>query len=190
MFVGLKKEYIMNWDDYFIEMAELVSKKSKDPSTKVGCVIVGQDNGVLSTGFNGFPRGVIETENHWEAIFRRHAGTSNAPLNKIIVDQHKKFDRWNRPQKYSWVEHAERNAVYYAARHGITLMGAKAYLNWIPTPCADCARAFIQAGIIEVIGPDRPFTGAGAGINYHLDFTKVMFAESGVKTRVYNYKSL
>jgi len=50
----------MNWDRYFIEMAMLVAKKSKDPSTKVGCVLVGPENQVISTGFNGFPRGVRE----------------------------------------------------------------------------------------------------------------------------------
>jgi len=151
----------MNWDEYFITMAIMVAQKSKDPSTKVGCVIVDEDNVVLSIGFNGFPRGVIEIEGHW-------------------CDTLYKFDRWERPQKYSWVEHAERNACYNAARKGIQLRGARAYLNWDPSPCEACSRAFIQSGIIEVIGPDVTFAGIGKGVHYDLNYAGVMFKEAGV----------
>jgi dCMP deaminase len=147
---------VKNWDNYFIQMAMLVAQKSKDPSTKVGCVLVATDNSILSTGFNGFPRGVDETDQ----------------------------ERWGRPQKYSRVEHAERNAIYNAAANGIRLRGARAYLNWEPSPCADCARGLIQAGIVEVIGPNLSFTGKGAGVNYTLDYTKSMFDEAGVKYRI------
>jgi len=146
----------MNWDKFFIEMAMLVSTKSKDPSTKVGCVIVGDDNAVLSIGFNGFPRGVRE----------------DVPI-----------DRWDRPQKYSWIEHAERNAIFNAARHGIKLAGARAYLNWEPHPCADCSRALIQSGIVEIIGPDIPFGGAGNGTHYDTSLADEMCGEAGVKIR-------
>lgn len=145
------------WDKYFIEMAMLVSGKSKDPSTKVGCIIVGPDREIRSTGFNGFPRGVNE---------RNDA-------------------RWERPAKYKWVEHAERNAVYNAARTGASLKGCTAYLNWEPIPCADCSRAFAQAGIVEIVGPDIPFAGVGTGTHYHLDeCVTTMLAEAGVKMRI------
>lgn len=143
----------MTYDQMFIEMAMLVAKKSKDRSTKVGCVIVSQDNVVLATGFNGFPRGI----------------------NDDVEERHE------RPAKYSWTEHAERNAVFNAARHGVKLLGAKAYLNWSPHPCAECTRALIQAGIVEVLGPNIPFVGKGAGTAYHLDYAAVMLAEAGVK---------
>ena len=116
---------------------------------KVGCVIVGDDNAVLSMGFNGFPRGVDE----------------------------KSKARWKRPEKYHWVEHAERNAIYNAARHGINLNGARVYLNYEPKPCADCTRALIQAGIKEIIGPNRPFDGKGAGKHYSIDHADVMLKE-------------
>lgn len=159
----------MNWDEYFIRQAMLVSEKSKDPSTKVGCVIVGKDNEILSTGFNGFPRGVQEGR------YERYIGDGlKYELNSI---------RWARPEKYKWVEHAERNAIYNAARNGIRLIGSRAYLNWEPVPCSDCARAFIQAGIIEVIGPNIPFGGAGAGIHYHIGQSTEMMIESGLKIR-------
>ena len=127
----------MNWDELFIRQADLIAQKSKDPSTKVGCVIVGEGNVVLSMGFNGFARNIEESRS----------------------------DRWVRPEKYIWVEHAERNAVYNAARHGIKLEGSRLYVNCDLSICADCARAIIQAGIKEVIGVNRPFTGVGAGVH-------------------------
>ena len=147
----------MTWDELFILQATVIAQKSKDPSTKVGCVIVGDDNAILSMGFNGFPRG---------------------------VDEHNSA-RWKRPEKYNWVEHAERNAIYNAARHGINLFGARAYLNWEPKPCADCTRALIQAGIKEIIGPNRLFGGKGAGKHYSIDHADVMLREAGVIQRVW-----
>jgi len=148
----------LTWDELFILQAALISQKSKDPSTKVGCVIVNDDNVILSTGFNGFPRNI--NENHDE--------------------------RWKRPEKYHWVEHAERNAIFNAARVGVSLNGAKAYLNWEPKPCADCTRALIQAGIKEVIGPERKWKGAGAGRHYSIDHAEEMLREAGVKITYIN----
>ena len=159
----------MTWDEYFIRQAMLVAEKSKDPSTKVGCVIVGEDNEILSTGFNGFPRGVDE------GMHEKYIGEG--------VKFTPNFKRWERPEKYKWVEHAERNAIYNAARNGIRLKNARAYLNWEPIPCSDCARAFIQAGIKEIVGPNIPFGGVGAGIHYHIGQSTEMMLESGMKIR-------
>ena len=190
----------MQWHEYFIQMAMLVSSKSKDPSTKVGCVIVGPDNEIRSTGFNGFPRGVVEevetpahlvTEVQYditrqglsarcscgevvndipppteEFMAGRHAGMYDMQM--AVAGLHEHFgvpegemilhpERWERPLKYDFVEHAERNAVYNAARVGIPTNGCTAYLNWEPYPCKECAKAFAQAGIVEVIGPDIEF---------------------------------
>lgn len=108
----------MNWDTFFMSLVYLVAMKSKDRSTHVGCVIVGDDNTVRSLGYNGFPRGV----------------------NDEVEERH------DRPGKYLYAEHAERNAVFNARSD---LRGCKAYVNFLP--CADCARAIIQAGIKEII---------------------------------------
>jgi dCMP deaminase len=143
----------LSWDELFILQAALIAQKSKDQSTKVGCIIVNEENVVLSMGFNGFPRGIDEDDSA----------------------------RWQRPEKYHWIEHAERNAIFNAARVGVSLNGAKAYLNWEPKPCADCTRALIQAGIKEVIGPDRTFSGKGAGTHYSIDHSDIMLREAGVK---------
>jgi dCMP deaminase len=175
----------LTWDEFFINMAILAATKSKDPSTKVGCIIVDDDNVQLSMGFNGFPRGIIETQQEWNSLNYINQLTKGL-FEKITEPTN--FDRWERPQKYSWVEHAERNAVYNAARKGISLKGARAYLNWDLAPCAECARSFIQSGIKEVIGPNIPFKGKGDGVHYHTSFAFKMFEESCVKMTPIDWK--
>ena len=111
------------WDTRFLGLAKHISGWSKDPSTKVGCVVVGEDREVRSTGFNGFPRGIEDTAER---------------LN-------------NREMKYPMICHAEENAIMHAARIGISLKGCTAYVTW--PPCSRCARSLIQAGVLEVVYP-------------------------------------
>jgi len=113
-----------DWDEYFLDQIPGIAKKSKDPSTKVGAIITGQDHGTRATGFNGFPRGVLE-------------------------DISKFPERFERPEKYEWIVHAERNAIYYAAKVGVPLDGCIVYVDWLP--CCECARAIIQSGIKKVV---------------------------------------
>jgi dCMP deaminase len=142
----------MNWDEFFYKMAELVASKSKDRSTKCGSVIVGNGNTVLSLGFNGFPRKV----------------------NDDIDSMH------DRPRKYFFFEHSERNSIYAAAKNGIKLDGSSIHLSGGGLPCADCARAIIQAGIIEIVYRDIPFKGKG-NWKESMDAAKEMLLEAGVK---------
>jgi dCMP deaminase len=109
------------WDRYFMGLCKHVATRSKDRSTKLGAVIVDNEHATVSTGYNSFPRGI---DDYVEA-------------------------RYERPEKYFWFEHAERNAIFGAARNGTSLRGCKIYCAWMP--CADCARAIIQVGIVEVI---------------------------------------
>lgn len=143
----------MDWEKYYIDMAEFISQKSKDRSTKVGCVIVGPDFEVRSTGYNGFPRGVNDEAD----------------------------ERHDRPTKYDYTEHAERNAIYNAARVGIPLKGCTLYLNWEPCPCTDCTRAIIQSGIIRVVGPDRPFGKPGTHWQDNFIHSVNMLDEAGIE---------
>lgn len=148
---------IPSWDHWFLDMSYLVSQKSKDRSTQVGCVLVGDDNEVLSVGYNNFPRGV----------------------NDDIDERHE------RPVKYSYVEHAERNAIFNAARQGIRLKGARAYMYWKSPPCEQCTRALIQAGIKEIIVGTEPFPGVGNGDFYNTSGpAETMLREAGVPLRV------
>ncbi|MBI31603.1 MAG: deoxycytidylate deaminase [Euryarchaeota archaeon] len=111
------------WDQRFIDLALHISNWSKDPSTKVGCVVVGADREIRSTGFNGFPRGIEDSMERLE----------------------------DREMKYPLICHAEENAIMHAARIGISLKDCVAYVTW--PPCTRCARSLIQAGVVEVVFP-------------------------------------
>ena len=113
-----------NWDLRFIGLAQHISTWSKDPSTKVGCVVVGEDREIRSTGFNGFPRGINDDEER-------------------LMDREK---------KYPLICHAEENAIMHAARIGVSLKDSTAYVTW--PPCSRCARSLIQAGIREIVYPE------------------------------------
>ncbi len=142
-----------NWDDYFMSMAYLVAMKSKDESTHMGAVIVGESNEIKSTGYNSFVRG----------------------LNDNVAERQEK------PEKYFWFEHAERNAVYNATLIGTSLRGCKIYTNGVP--CMDCARAIIQSGISEVI-IDKQWDEKNPGLwSEHAKRSLQMFEEVGVKVR-------
>lgn len=124
---------------------------SKDRSTKVGALIIGTDNEPLSWGYNGFPRGVND-------------------------ERPERHDR-NR-EKYKWSEHAERNAIFSAARSGHKLLGSRIYSSSLPN-CIDCARAIIQAGIKEVYVEAEAVSQPRWKDDWEL--IKVMYEEAGVK---------
>jgi dCMP deaminase len=111
----------MEWSTYWTEMAHLVATRSKDRSTKVGCVIVGPGNEVVSTGYNGFPRGCDDNRQDWH----------------------------ERPKKYAVTVHAEMNAICNTARVGSSLIGCTAYVTLFP--CSDCTKHLIQAGVTEIV---------------------------------------
>lgn len=155
-----------SWDKRFIELSKHIAGWSKDRSTGVSAIIVSRDNRVLSIGYNGFPSGADDN------IEERH----------------------QRPLKYLYTEHAERNAIYNAARIGVDISESKMYLMWFP--CVDCARAIIQSGIEELIcyKPDFEDTRWGEQFRVALDllyeckvivrFVEKSAAESVLKTEV------
>lgn len=142
---------IDKWHIRFLQFATQVSSWSKDPSTKVGCVLV-KNRRVISTGYNGFPKGISDD------------------LSRLN----------DREKKYEITVHAEVNSITNAALHGVSTDGASAYVTF--SPCSRCASVLINAGIKEVYvasGQDVPerwldnFTLARtilaeAGVLYHL----------------------
>ena len=142
-----------SWDEYFIGMARYVATRSKDRSTKVGVVLVGEGHTVLGTGYNGMCRQINE----------------------------KIESRYDRPLKYLYWEHGERNTLYNMARNGVKTLGATMYIASCPEglpPCADCARAIIQCGIARLVYmkamcPDRWKESCDAAME--------MLKESGVE---------
>jgi dCMP deaminase len=141
------------WDLRFLELAAFIGGWSKDRSAKTGCVFVGTDMLVRSSGFNGFVRGVEDAEPH----------------------------RHERPAKYFWTEHAERNAIYNATRLGISLVDTTCYVNWFP--CIDCARAIIQVGSRRLVGLAPDNTDAKWGADF--EFATAMFQEVSLRVDLF-----
>lgn len=119
-----KREDYISWDEYFMGLALLSAKRSKDPNTQVGACIVNADNRIVSVGYNGFPRGCSDEEFPWD----RTADSQN-------------------DTKYPFVCHAELNAILNS--YGRDMRGSRIYVALFP--CNECAKAIIQAGISEVI---------------------------------------
>ena len=118
-----KRQDYISWDEYFMGIAMLSAKRSKDPNTQVGACIVNQNNKIMSVGYNGFPLGCSDEDFPWE-----RSGD-------------------NYDTKYPYVCHAELNAILNNA--GGNLNGCKIYVALFP--CNECAKAIIQCGINEVI---------------------------------------
>lgn len=120
-----KREDYLNWDTYFMALAQLSSMRSKDPSTTVGAVVVSNDNRILSIGYNGAPNGFHDDDFPWDR--------EGNPLDT----------------KYLYVVHAERNAILNYRGSKKDLEGAKVYVTLFP--CNECAKEIIQSGIKEII---------------------------------------
>lgn len=114
------------WDKRYLELAKHIAQWSKDPSRKIGAVAVGQNGEVLAQGYNGFPRGIEDSENR---------------LN-------------DRPTKYQYVVHAEMNVIFNSSLNGVSLNGSTLYVWGLPV-CSDCAKGIIQVGIERVVMNDQ-----------------------------------
>ncbi len=120
----MKRSDYISWDEYFMGIAKLAAMRSKDPNTQVGACIVDQNNIILSTGYNGFPKCCSDDTFPWERSAEKAEDT-----------------------KYPYVVHAELNAILNA--NGRDLRGSKIYVALFP--CNECAKAIIQSGIKEVV---------------------------------------
>lgn len=159
------------WVEYFFKLCDVISEKSKDTSTKVGCVIANSGHSIVSTGYNGFPIGVKDN------------------LVDISDGEIKKSKRYERPEKYFWTAHAEENAIALAARNGVSLNGTILYVNRI-MPCTRCTRLIIQSGIKEVyVNVDAPEETVERWKEEN-DIAETMMEEAGVKLIVFYNNSL
>ena len=117
----MKRTDYISWDEYFLGIAMLAARRSKDPSTQVGACIVSPDKIIISTGYNGMPKGCSDDEFPW--------------------------NRDGEDNKYPYVVHAELNAILNA--NGRDLRGSSIYVALFP--CNECAKAIIQSGVKEVL---------------------------------------
>lgn len=118
----MTKDMLTKWDQRYIDLAKQISTWSKDPSRKIGAVAVGSKGQILSQGYNGFPRGILDLPERYE----------------------------NREVKYKHVVHAEMNVIYNATFNGVSLDGASLFVYGLPV-CNECAKGIIQVGIQRVV---------------------------------------
>lgn len=146
----------MSWDELFLRHVYLIGSKSRDISSKLGSVII-RENRIIGSGYNGLPQHVDYDIN----------------------------ERHDRPLKYSFYEHSERNSLYNCAREGISTKGAILITNGIP--CVDCARGVIQSGIKEVCyhkqWQDKQYEIYEGKWTESLKLSWQMFMEAGVRVR-------
>jgi dCMP deaminase len=143
------------WDARFFQLCQVIATWSEDRRRKVGAVIVGSANEVRATGYNGLPRSV----------------SGDGDLRHNSEDG----------EKYYWLEHAERNAIYNAARAGISTEGCRIYVSLFS--CSDCARGIIQSGIVQVNTFPRP--DADKTFDRSFDVALTMFEEARVEVRLF-----
>lgn len=157
------------WDTHFMKQALGVAEMSDDRATKVGCVLVNSDHIQLASGTNTFPRGITVNGEDVELMIRlreRQVGTS---VPDTVRDAKKAAieARHERPAKYEWTEHAERNAIYAHARiGGPALLGCTAYVPWFP--CVPCTRALIQVGMDRLVAYRPDFNHVKYGPDFRL----------------------
>jgi dCMP deaminase len=127
-----KRQDYISWDEYFMGVAVLSARRSKDPNTQVGACIVNDKNKIVGAGYNGLPMGCDDDEFPWE----------------------KQGDFLQ--TKYPYICHAELNAILNNI--GMDLRGCKIYTALFP--CNECAKAIIQSGIAEVIYLSDKYAGS------------------------------
>ena len=140
-----------NWDKKYIRLAREISNWSKDPSKQIGAVAIGEKGQVLAQGYNGFPRGIEDTD-----------------------------DRLNhRKTKYKYVVHAEMNCIYNATYNGVSLNGSTMYIYGLPV-CSECAKGLIQVGIKRVVSTPITDATPETWVE-STKLTKEIFQEAGVE---------
>ena len=153
----LENHLVSHWDSRFMRIAKEVQSWSKDPSTKCGCVLV-HDRRIISTGYNGLPAGLSDSLDRYQ----------------------------NREFKLATIIHAEKNAIFNAAKNGSLTEGTTAYVTW--PPCSQCASALIQAGVSKVVCPD-PKTGPERWVSNFLLANDLLY-EAGVKVLYFGESDL
>ena len=149
-----KRDGYITWDEYFMGVARLTAERSKDPNSQVGACIVSPDHKILSMGYNGFPRGCSDDKYPWAR-----------EGDELSV-------------KYTYVTHAELNAILNFRGGTTGLEGAALYVTLFP--CNECAKAIIQTGIRTVVYESDKYAATPSTVA-----SKKMFDSAGVTYRRY-----
>jgi len=140
---------------YFLRKAYLIAQKSSDPSSQVGALLVNDEGRILAEDANRMPEGIL-----------------SAP------------DRWKRPLKYKFVEHAERNAIFQLAKNGVATRGLTMVCTW--GVCSDCARAIIQSGVKRLVTHLQAYNKTPKMWQEDIEIAFIMLREAGVEIIMYD----
>jgi dCMP deaminase len=174
---------IDSWDEYYFNIAKQSARRSRCLSRRIGAVIV-RDKSIISTGYNGPPRGVPQCYKRWyldPEFLAKYGGKLKASVDttKPICPRHLLGAKSGELLDICVAVHAEENALLNAAWHGIPTKGATMFLN-CGVPCFRCVARIINAGIEEVVVTD---------VNAVFDDTaKYLINESGLRIRAYNFE--
>lgn len=145
--------YVNKWDQRFLDLAQHVASWSKDPSRKIGAVAIGDKGQVLAQGYNGFPRGIEDSEYRYN----------------------------EREEKYKYVVHAEMNCIYNASWNGVSLNKSKFYVYGLPV-CSECAKGLIQVGVKSIlVKVPEPLDATPLIWKQHEKLSKELFLEAGIE---------
>ena len=145
--------YVNKWDQRFLDLAQHVASWSKDPSRKIGAVAIGDKGQVLAQGYNGFPRGIEDSEYRYN----------------------------EREEKYKYVVHAEMNCIYNASWNGVSLNKSKFYVYGLPV-CSECAKGLIQVGVKSIlVKVPEPLDATPLIWKLHEKLSKELFLEAGIE---------
>ncbi|XP_059622705.1 deoxycytidylate deaminase [Phlebotomus argentipes] len=122
--VSTKRTDYIKWEEYFMGIAFLAAKRSKDPTCQVGACIVDTEKRIVGIGYNGFPNGCSDDDFPWS-----------------------KDSQDPRENKFMYVCHAELNAILN--KNSASIRGSTMYVALFP--CNECAKVIIQSGIREVV---------------------------------------
>ena len=142
------------WDLRYLKLAEHISTWSKD-STGIGSVAIGDQGQVLAQGYNGFPRGVKDSQERYDV----------------------------KEDKYKFVVHSEMNVIYNASYNGVSLRDSTLYVWGLPV-CSECAKGIIQTGIKRVVMSNRDRISTlplSDKWRESFELTKTLFEEAGVE---------
>lgn len=141
----------LNWDEYFMEMADLAGKRATCLRRKVGAVIV-KDNQVLATGYNGSPKGITHCADSENGCIREKLNIPSGQRHELCM-----------------AVHAEQNAIIQCAVNGNSTKGATIYVN--TSPCSLCLKMIINAGITKIVTREL----------YPDELSKQLLKESGIE---------
>ncbi len=163
----------MIWDEYFYNMCKVVASKSPCLSRKIGAILV-RNKSIISTGYNGPPRGVP----HCKPFYRAFNGKEIINITNTCPRRSKGYKSGEGLEECP-AQHAEENAITNAARNGVSTLGCSLYLNTI-IPCKNCFGTLINAGIDEIVVEK---------LEFYDNYTEVLFKNSNISIREFDFNS-